>query len=125
MDALGEIVVSNALLVVILAAVIAVVGRFWKNPQGLHFLWLLVLLKFVTPPLLTDTDSPALTDRLPSHRTLWRYHLLAVTRDFHSMQLWRIRKQKRPILLSDGSRLPVPIDPSMSRRIPRYCGSGF
>ena len=53
MDALGEIVVSNALLVVILAAGIAVVGRFWKNPQGLHFLWLLVLLKFVTPPLLT------------------------------------------------------------------------
>jgi hypothetical protein len=53
MNAFVEIVVSNALLVVILAAVIAVVGRFWKNPQGLHLLWLLVLLKFITPPLLT------------------------------------------------------------------------
>ena len=53
MNAIGEIVVSNALLVVILAAVIAVVGRFWKNPAGLHLLWLLVLLKFITPPLLT------------------------------------------------------------------------
>ncbi len=53
MNAIEEIVVSNALLVVILAAVIAVVGRFWKNPQGLHLLWLLVLLKFITPPLLT------------------------------------------------------------------------
>ena len=53
MNAIGEIVVSNALLVVILAAVIAAVGRFWKNPAGLHFFWLLVLLKFITPPLLT------------------------------------------------------------------------
>ena len=53
MNAIGEIVVSNALLVVILAAIIALLGRFWKNPAGLHLLWLLVLLKFITPPLLT------------------------------------------------------------------------
>ena len=53
MNAFWEIVASNALLVVVLAVVVAVVGRFWKNPLGLYVLWLLVLLKFVTPPLLT------------------------------------------------------------------------
>jgi len=53
MNVFWEIVVSNALLVVVLAVGAAVVGRFWKNPQGLYVLWLLVLLKFVTPPLFT------------------------------------------------------------------------
>ena len=53
MNAFWEIVVSNAILVVVLAAAVAIVGRFWKNPHGLYVLWLLVLLKFVTPPLFT------------------------------------------------------------------------
>ena len=53
MNAFWEIVVSNAILVVVLAAAVAMVGRFWKNPHGLYVLWLLVLLKFVTPPLFT------------------------------------------------------------------------
>ena len=53
MNAFWEIVASNAVVVVLLAAAVAVVGRFWKNPHGLYVLWLLVLLKFVTPPLFT------------------------------------------------------------------------
>jgi beta-lactamase regulating signal transducer with metallopeptidase domain len=53
MNAFWEIVASNGLLVVVLAAAVAIVGRFWKNPHGLYVLWLLVLLKFVTPPLFT------------------------------------------------------------------------
>ena len=28
-------------------------GRVWKNPLGLHLLWVLVLLKLVTPPVVT------------------------------------------------------------------------
>jgi len=53
MNAFVEIVVSNSVLVIVLAVIIAIEGRFWKNPAGLHLLWLLVLVKFVTPPLLT------------------------------------------------------------------------
>jgi beta-lactamase regulating signal transducer with metallopeptidase domain len=53
MQTFWEIVASNALLVVILAAGVAVVGRVWKNPACLHLLWVLVLLKLVTPPMLT------------------------------------------------------------------------
>src|SRR5437879_3745672 len=35
-----------------LALLAAVVGRVWKKPALRHGLWLLVLLKLVTPPLL-------------------------------------------------------------------------
>ena len=47
------IVASNALLVVVLAAGVTLLGRVWKNPLCLHLLWLFVLLKLVTPPLVT------------------------------------------------------------------------
>jgi beta-lactamase regulating signal transducer with metallopeptidase domain len=53
MHAFWEIVVSNTLIVVALAGGIALLGRFWKNPAGLHLLWIFVLLKLVTPPVLT------------------------------------------------------------------------
>src|SRR5438270_2402974 len=36
-----------------LALLAAVVGRVWKKPALRHGLWLLVLLKLVTPPLVT------------------------------------------------------------------------
>jgi hypothetical protein len=47
------IVASNALVVAILAVLVAFLGRIWKNPAALHFLWVLVLLKLITPPLAT------------------------------------------------------------------------
>lgn len=53
MQSFWEIVVSNSLLVVALGVGVTLLGRVWKNPVGLHFLWLLVLLKLVTPPLVT------------------------------------------------------------------------
>ncbi len=53
MQPFWEIVASNALLVVVLAAGVALLGRVWKNPLYLHLLWIFVLLKLVTPPLLT------------------------------------------------------------------------
>jgi beta-lactamase regulating signal transducer with metallopeptidase domain/tetratricopeptide (TPR) repeat protein len=47
-----EIVASNALLVIVLAVGVSLLGRAWKNPLYLHLLWVLVLLKLVTPPLV-------------------------------------------------------------------------
>ena len=52
MNVFWEIVASNALVVAVLAVVASLLGRVWKNPVGLHLLWVLVLLKLVTPPLL-------------------------------------------------------------------------
>ena len=44
--------ISNVLVVAVLAVVVGLLGRIWKNPAGLHVLWVLVLLKLVTPPLV-------------------------------------------------------------------------
>ena len=53
MQSFWEIVASNALLVVVVAAGVALLGRVWKNPLCLHLLWVLVLVKLVTPPMVT------------------------------------------------------------------------
>ncbi len=73
MQVFWGIVVSNALMVAVLAAGVALLGRIWKNPVGLHLLWILVLLKLVTPPILTVAvplpaaqPAPALTERAAS-----------------------------------------------------------
>src|SRR5205809_3545127 len=42
-----------------LALCAAVVGRFCKRPALTHALWLLVLLKLVTPPLLPVSCLPS------------------------------------------------------------------
>lgn len=65
MHAFWEIVASNALVVAVLAVLVALLGRIWKNPVGLHLLWVLVLLKLVTPPLATlPVPLPATDTRL-------------------------------------------------------------
>ena len=45
MQVFWETVASNALMVAVLAAGVALLGRVWKNPVGLHLLWVFVLLK--------------------------------------------------------------------------------
>src|SRR5262245_55640130 len=52
MDALLYVGLSNAVLAALLAIVAAVVTRLWPRPALAHALWLLVLLKLVTPPLV-------------------------------------------------------------------------
>src|SRR5262249_7470552 len=44
---------SNALLAGSLALVALVVGRFSRRPALVHCLWVLVLLKLVTPPVVS------------------------------------------------------------------------
>jgi beta-lactamase regulating signal transducer with metallopeptidase domain len=53
MHAFWEIVASNSLVVVVLAVCVALLSRHWKNPVGVHLLWVFVLLKLVTPPVVT------------------------------------------------------------------------
>ena len=52
MDSILEIVVSNAVSATLLAVAVFAVGRFIKRPALNHCLWLLVMLKLVTPPLI-------------------------------------------------------------------------
>lgn len=52
MEFLFEYLVSNAILAAGLALLVAGVTRLWRNPQLAHALWIVVLLKLVSPPLL-------------------------------------------------------------------------
>jgi beta-lactamase regulating signal transducer with metallopeptidase domain len=64
---------SNALVAVVLALVAVVVGRTFRRPALTHGLWLLVLLKLVTPPLVGVSipwpSSPPGPTVLASERT--------------------------------------------------------
>lgn len=52
-ERLLDIGLSNALIALGLAAAVALTGRLSRRPALVHSLWLLVLLKLVTPPLWT------------------------------------------------------------------------
>src|SRR5262245_16966654 len=52
MATLVEIGLWNAAAAAVLALVAAAVARLWRRPALAHTLWLLVLLKLLTPPLV-------------------------------------------------------------------------
>ena len=62
MNTLLEIALSNAIVVSVLAVIVFLVGRFARYPALCHGLWVLVLVKLVTPPILHVPlpDSPVL-----------------------------------------------------------------
>ena len=72
METLLRIGLSNAVAAVLLALVVAVVACVWRRPALLHALWLLVLIKLVTPPLLwlpepwaAPAAPPAVAEKSP------------------------------------------------------------
>ena len=52
MQWLVEVGLSNALAASVLALAAWIVGKFWRRPAVTHALWLLVLLKLLTPPII-------------------------------------------------------------------------
>jgi beta-lactamase regulating signal transducer with metallopeptidase domain len=56
---------SNATVATILAVGAMLLSRIWKNAAALHVLWVVVLLKLFTPPLLT-TELPIAFTSVPS-----------------------------------------------------------
>ena len=52
MHPLAEAMLSNVVIATLLAAIAAGVGCFVRRPPVIYALWLLVLLKLVTPPLV-------------------------------------------------------------------------
>src|ERR687887_524383 len=68
MDTLLEVGLANALLAAGLGLAVALVTRVWRRPALAHALWLLVLLKLITPPLVPlrlGWLSPAEGEQLP------------------------------------------------------------
>ena len=60
-----EIIASNAVVATILAIGAMLLSRIWKNAAAVHVLWVVVLLKLFTPPLIT-TELPFAFTFLPS-----------------------------------------------------------
>ena len=72
MHTLVEILLSNAVLVVVLALIVAGITKFVRRPPVVYALWFLVLLKFVAPPFaplplsnLQVNSSPPTTVTVP------------------------------------------------------------
>lgn len=68
MDTLLHAGLSNAVVAAVLAVLTAAVAWGCRRPAVAHALWLLVLVKLVTPPLLSlplPWPAPALTDPMP------------------------------------------------------------
>jgi bla regulator protein BlaR1 len=71
MDTFLDIGLANALAAALLALPAAAVTRLWRRPTLAHALWLLVLLKLLTPPLFfvpvwPQPAEPAPADHLPA-----------------------------------------------------------
>jgi beta-lactamase regulating signal transducer with metallopeptidase domain len=65
-----QIGVGNALAAAVLALVAAGVSRTCRRPALAHGLWLLVLLKLLTPPLLTPTIDWPSRPEPPAHESI-------------------------------------------------------
>src|SRR6516225_6408399 len=76
MDTLEQVVLTNAVMATALALLASAVGLVCRRPALIHSLWLLVLVKLITPPIcqieifqLPATSQETLADRLilPAH----------------------------------------------------------
>ena len=66
METLLRIGLSNAVVALFMALIVVTVACLWRRPAALHALWLLVLLKLVTPPLMwVRVPWPILPDAPP------------------------------------------------------------
>src|SRR5262245_58992499 len=52
MESLVHAILSNALVATVLAVIVAGLGRAYRRPALIHSLWLVVLVKLVTPPVV-------------------------------------------------------------------------
>jgi beta-lactamase regulating signal transducer with metallopeptidase domain/archaellum component FlaC len=52
MESLVHAMLGNAVVVVVLAVMVAITGRVCRRPALIHGLWLIVMLKLVTPPVV-------------------------------------------------------------------------
>jgi beta-lactamase regulating signal transducer with metallopeptidase domain/molecular chaperone GrpE (heat shock protein) len=87
METLLRIGLSNAVVALLMALVVVTVACVWRRPAVLHALWLLVLVKLVTPPLVwvripwpiipdsppvvASTAEPAAVEPLPEGDTVF------------------------------------------------------
>jgi len=117
MHAFWEIVASNSLVVVVLATGVALLGRHWKNPVGLHLLWLLVMLKLVTPPVVTvGIPAPVFGPPLVAREQEDSQHLVALS------SVETRREGKFPSFAVDKHDQQLPVEREASQTLPLSVG---
>jgi beta-lactamase regulating signal transducer with metallopeptidase domain len=52
MEPLVHAMLSNAVAAMVLAVFVVILGRAWRRPAVIHSLWLVVMLKLITPPVV-------------------------------------------------------------------------
>ncbi len=116
MHTFWETIVSNSIVVTVLAMALVLLGRIWKNPQGLHVLWVMVLLKFVTPPLLilpvplvVNRQVPA-PDRQQAGRRVADRSPVEVSREDESISIGPSRQKRHESDGTENHRSVTPID---------------
>ena len=55
MESLVHAMLSNAVAAAVLAVLVTIIGRDCRRPALIHGLWLIVMLKLVTPPRRADS----------------------------------------------------------------------
>ena len=116
MHTIWETIVSNSLVVTVLAMALVLLGRTWKNPGGLHLLWVMVLLKFVTPPLLilpvpltVNLPLPAPDQQKAGQRVPDRSPV-EVSREYENASVGPSRQEQRESDDRESPRTVAPID---------------
>ncbi len=116
MHSFWETIVSNSLVVTVLAMALVLLGRIWKNPSGFHVLWVMVLLKFVTPPLLTlpvpltvNLERPAADQQKAGQRVAERSPV-GLSREHENASVGPRRQQQRESDAGESPRSVTPID---------------
>jgi beta-lactamase regulating signal transducer with metallopeptidase domain/protocatechuate 3,4-dioxygenase beta subunit len=134
MNAFGEAVLANAVLAGVLAVAVGVATRHLRRPAVAYWLWMLVLLKLVTPPLFhvpvplgdRETAGPrSLTEIMPGSDV--PQHLLPADRGSQSSSppvASRARPQPGAGVVRP-CRQPVagPAEPAIARQPPGALGS--
>jgi hypothetical protein len=52
-----DVALGNSLIVAVLAGLVLLFSRLYRRPALVHCLWVIVLLKLITPPLLSVSLS--------------------------------------------------------------------
>ncbi len=117
-------VLSNIIVAAIIAGLALVVGRYCKKPALLHAIWLIVLIKLVTPPVIQlpiysiDGFQPSSTAQVTnqpridvpaddsSHRDRFEFQLSIPELYFHPAQQSLAERSDFP-QIADGSDEPM------------------
>src|SRR3954464_7825873 len=102
MNHFWDVIASNAFVAIVLAIGAMFLSRVWRNPAAVHLLWVIVLLKLFTPPIVMSQLSFA-ANWLPS-----AVYANSATRTSSSLAGQDVAEVVTPIALANSRSTPGP-----------------